>query len=57
MINIVKTIKFPDIKLKQNLEDAADLILEDRKHLDNNPKPISKIQIIELLEKINDFHI
>ena len=55
--NIVKTIKFPDIKLKQNLEDAADLILEDRKHLDNNPKPISKIQIIELLEKINDFHI
>ena len=54
---IVKTLKFPNIKLHQNLEDAADLILEDRKHLDNNPKSVSKTEIVELLEKINDFSI
>ena len=54
---IVKTLKFSDIRLKQNLEDAAELILSDRKHLDNNPKVITKNEIINLLEKINDFHM
>ena len=39
--------------LKQNLDDAAELILSDRKHLDRNPKPVSKSDIIFLLEKIN----
>jgi hypothetical protein len=37
----------------QNLEDAAEIILSDRKHLDNNPHPVSKNDIIDLLKKIN----
>ena len=40
------------IDLKSNLNEAADLILMDRKHLDNNPKQVNKKDIISLLEKI-----
>ena len=50
--NIVKKLNFSKINLKQNYDEAADLILTDRKHLDNNPKQVSKQDIISLLEKI-----
>ena len=52
--NIVKKLNFKKIFLKQNLADAADLILSDKKHLDNNPIKISKNDLVFLLEKIND---
>ena len=52
---IMKKLNFPHIQLEQNLEEAALTILEDRKHLDNNPKPITKNDIVELLMTIN-FH-
>ena len=52
-VRIVKKLNFPHIKLKQNLGEAASIILEDRKHLDNNPKPITKNDIVELLRTIN----
>ena len=52
--NIVKKLKFKKIFLKQNLADAAELILSDKKHLDNNPSEISKNDLVFLLEKIND---
>jgi hypothetical protein len=29
------------------------MILEDKKHLDNNPKPVTKNDIVKLLESIN----
>ena len=51
--NLVKKLNFSKINLKQNYDDAADLILTDRKHLDNNPKQVNKQDIISLLEKIN----
>ena len=51
--NLVKKLNFSKINLKQNLGEAADLILTDRKHLDNNPKQVNKQDIISLLEKIN----
>ena len=51
--NLVKNLNFSKINLKQNYDEAADLILMDRKHLDNNPKQVSKQDIISLLEKIN----
>ena len=51
--NLVKKLNFSKINLKQNYNEAADLILTDRKHLDNNPKQVSKQDIISLLEKIN----
>ena len=51
-LNLVKKLNFSKINLKQNYDEAADLILTDRKHLDNNPKQVSKQDIISLLEKI-----
>ena len=50
--NLVNTLDFPKIQLQQNYQDAADLILKDKKHLDNNPKPISKQAILTLLKQI-----
>jgi len=55
-LNIVKRLEFERINLKQNLDDAADLILTDKKHLDNNPKAVTKNDIMILLNKINSFH-
>ena len=51
--NLVNKLNFEAIHLTQNLEDAAEIILSDRKHLDNNPHPVSKNDIIDLLKKIN----
>jgi len=50
--NLAKKLEFTSIHLRENLNDAAELILTDKKHLDYNPKPISKKNIIELLELI-----
>jgi len=50
---IVEHLNFKKIYLKQNFNDAAELILSDRKHLDNNPKPITKQNIIKILDQIN----
>ena len=51
--NLVNKLNFESIHLTQNLEDAAEIILSDRKHLDYNPHPVSKNDIIDLLKKIN----
>jgi succinate semialdehyde reductase len=50
----VKKLNFKKVFLKQNLAEAADLILLDKKHLDNNPKEVSKNDLISLLGNIND---
>tara|TARA_B100000029_G_scaffold508212_1_gene594565 strand:+ start:2544 stop:3479 length:936 start_codon:yes stop_codon:yes gene_type:complete len=50
---IVKELNFEKIYLKQDTQKAAELILEDRKHLDNNPLPVTKNNIVTILEKIN----
>ena len=50
---LVDNLKFEKISLKQNISDAADLILNDHKHIDNNPKPIKKNDIENILKKIN----
>ena len=52
-LKIVKKLNFPNIKLEQNLEKAALIILEDQKHLNNNPKRVTKNDIIGLLNLIN----
>ena len=49
---IVKKLGFKKIQLNQNLDDAAEIILSDRKHLDNNPKIITRKNIIDLLRTI-----
>ena len=51
---IVKKLNFKEIFLKQDFNEAAELILTDRKHLDNNPQDISKNDLIFLLRRIND---
>ena len=48
-----KTLDFEPIHLEQNPVIAAELILEDKKHLENNPKKIYKDDIVSLLELIN----
>jgi len=53
-LNIVTKLNFKKINLKQDIDTAADIILTDRKHLDNNPKPVYKKDIISLLKIIND---
>ena len=53
----MKKLNFKEIFLKQNLDDAAELILTDKKHLDNNPQQVSKNDIVFLLKKINDGEI
>ena len=55
--NIIKNLKFDKINLKQNLEDAAEVIMKDKKHLDNNPKLVSIQDIISLLKKINSLQL
>ncbi len=50
---VVESLKFEKIYLKQNFEIASKLILSDKKHLDNNPLPVSEKNIIQILEKIN----
>ena len=45
---------FEQVALKQNLDRASEIILQDKKHLDNNPKPVVKKDIISLLMKINN---
>jgi len=52
-LNLVNILDFEEINLKENLENAAELILTDKKHLDNNPKKISKQEIVKLLQNIN----
>ena len=54
---IVKKLNFQKIFLTQNLDEASEIILADRKHLDNNPKQVSKNDIINLLKIINDQEI
>jgi len=49
---LVKKLNFSKIKLEQSLDEAAETILPDKKHLDNNPKSVSKTDILNLLEKI-----
>ena len=51
--NLVKKLDFPPIYLKQNLNQATDIIMTDRKHLDNNPKKITEKNVFHLLESIN----
>ena len=53
----MKKLNFKGIFLKQKLDDAAELILTDKKHLDNNPQQVSKNDIVFLLKKINDGEI
>jgi len=52
-LNLVHKFNFPSIKLKENIEKASELIMTDRKHLDNNPKNVTRMDIENILQIIN----
>jgi malonic semialdehyde reductase len=49
---IVDDLKFEKISLKSDFDDAAEVVLQDKRHLDNNPKKIMKEDIINMLKLI-----
>ena len=49
---ICQKLKFEPLKLEQPLDKAADVIMPDRGHLDNNPIEISKEDIVKCLDEI-----
>jgi len=49
---ICQKLKFEQLSLKQPLDEAADVIMPDRGHLDNNPIEVSKQDIIKCLDEI-----
>ena len=51
-VRIIKKLNFKKITLSQDLTQASELIMTDRKHLDNNPKDVTGKDIVNLLKKI-----
>jgi succinate semialdehyde reductase len=49
---VCQKLKFEPLKLKQPLDEAADVIMPDRGHLDNNPIEVSKQDIVKCLGEI-----
>ena len=56
-VRIVKKLDFKEITLSQDLTQASEIIMSDRKHLDNNPKNITEYDIVTLLKKIIEHHV
>ena len=53
LMNIEK-LGFDKMELKAPVDEAADVVMTDKGHLDPNPIPISKEDIIKCLNAIND---
>ena len=49
---VCQKLKFEPLKLKQPLDEAAEVIMPDRGHLDNNPIEVSKQDIVKCLGEI-----
>jgi len=49
---VCQKLKFEKLTLKQSLDEAADVIMPDRGHLDNNPIEVTKQDIINCLDQI-----
>ena len=49
---VCQKLKFEPLKLKQPLDEAADVIMPDRGHLDNNPIEVTKQDIVKCLGEI-----
>ena len=50
--SLIQKLNFEKIHLNESFDLASETIYHDRKHLDNNPKPISKSDISNLLQQI-----
>lgn len=49
---ISQKLKFEPLTLKKPLDEAADVIMPDRGHLDNNPIPVTKQDVKKCLDEI-----
>jgi len=49
---IAQKLKFEPLKLKQPLDAAADVIMPDKGHLDNNPIAVTKQDVVKCLDEI-----
>ena len=49
---IAQKLKFEPLKLKQPLDAAADVIMPDKGHLDNNPIQVTKQDVVQCLDAI-----
>ena len=49
---VIEKLGFDKMELKADVSDAADTVMTDRGHLDPNPIPISKEDVIKCLEDI-----
>jgi succinate semialdehyde reductase len=49
---VCQKLKFEKLTLKQSLDEAADVIMPDRGHLDNNPIEVTKQDIVTCLDEI-----
>jgi len=51
---VIEKLKFDRLPLKAPLDQAADIVMTDRGHLDPNPIPVTKEDVIHLLQDIKD---
>jgi len=51
---VVEKLKFDRLTLKTPLDQAADIVMTDRGHLDPNPIPVTKDDVIQLLQDITN---
>ena len=51
---VIEKLGFDKMQLKADVSEAADVVMTDRGHLDPNPIPISKDDVIQCLNDIND---
>ena len=51
---LLKKLGFDKMKLKASVDEAADVVMTDKGHLNPNPIPVSKEDVIKCLNSIND---
>ena len=51
---VIEKLGFDKMELKAPVDEAADVVMTDKGHLDPNPIPISKEDVVKCLNTIND---
>ena len=51
---VIEKLKFDKLPLKTPYEEAADVVMTDKGHLDPNPIPVTKQDVVQLLKDIVD---
>jgi succinate semialdehyde reductase len=51
---VIEKLGFDKLQLKAPVDEAADVVMTDSGHLNPNPIPISKKDVVKCLHAIND---